>query len=288
MKKRVTVTQMEAEFSCTPKTNQRVKELEETISRISSLRRTYQIPQLKKGHELVFGVIGDTQIGSLYQRLDAADSLYDIFANEGVTDVFHTGDVLEGHRVYKGQEFELCAAGWEKQSTMFRDNFPKRKNITTHFITGNHDASFKSSCGIPVGESLEAMRPDCHYMGADSATIELTTESGRTFKVMLVHPNGGTAYAISYKMQKMIEALSGGTKPDMLAEGHFHKADLMPAYRNVCGVQSGCLQDQTPFMKRGGLAAHVGGWLFRVTVGTPNGLANRIRAEWFGFFEPES
>lgn len=288
MKTCITVSELEAKIAANPNATKRIKELEEALERLTGSKRTYKIPQLKKGHDLVFGMIGDTQVGSLYQRLDAANSLYDIFANEGVTDVFHTGDVLEGHHVYKGQEFELCAAGWEKQALMFRDQYPKRKGIRTHFITGNHDASFKSSCGINVGESLMELRPDCNFIGADSGTVELETESGRTYRIMLVHPNGGTAYAISYKMQKMIESLSGGTKPDMLAEGHFHKADLLPAYRNVCGVQTGCLQDQTPFMKRGGLAAHVGGWLFRVTVGTPEGLANRIRAEWFGFFEPES
>ena len=32
-------------------------------------------------------------------------------------------------------------------------------------------------------------------------------------KIELIHPDGGSSYAISYKPQKIIEAMEGGTKP---------------------------------------------------------------------------
>jgi len=68
-----------------------------------------------------------------------------------------------------------------------------------------------------------------------------------------------TSYAVSYRMQKMIESIAGGRKPDMLASGHYHKAETLPSYRNVFGVDVGCFEDQTPFMASRASAAHVGG-----------------------------
>ena len=56
---------------------------------------------------------------------------------------------------------------------------------------------------------------------------------------------------------------------------------MMPSYRNVCGVQAGTFEKQTPFMARGGLAAHVGGWIIDVTVGDG---CNRIKGEFVAVY----
>ena len=110
--------------------------------------------------------------------------------------------------------------------------------------------------------------------------MEWQTPAGK-FSLMLIHPGGGSAYALSYKPQKIVESLEGGTKPNMVAIGHFHKAEMMPSYRNICSIQSGTFQRQTPFMARGGLSAHVGGWIVDVTVGDGH---NVIRAEFVAFY----
>ena len=102
----------------------------------------------------------------------------------------------------------------------------------------------------------------------------ITNYKGRIYCVsvpnsnVLVRRNGRSAFSgNSYRPQKIVEQLEGGTKPDILAIGHFHKAEWMPAYRNVCVLQSGAFQWQTPFMRDLGLAAHVGGWIIKVTMG---------------------
>jgi hypothetical protein len=66
---------------------------------------------------------------------------------------------------------------------------------------------------------------------------------------------------MSYKVQKRIEAMSGGEKPNVLAIGHYHKAEYIPEYRNVHAFQTGCLQAQTPFMRGKGISAMIGGWI---------------------------
>jgi hypothetical protein len=138
-----------------------------------------------------------------------------------------------------------------------------------------------------VGPDLERTRPDWRFVGQDIGIVTLKAKGGFSYRVMLTHPGGGTAYAVSYRLQKMIESISGGQKPDMVAEGHFHKSLAMPAYRNVYGVECGCFEDQTPFMASRSLAAHVGGWVIRVTMNERKKLSVRVNAEWCGFFEEQ-
>jgi hypothetical protein len=169
---------------------------------------------------------------------------------------------------------------------MFADLAPKVKGVTTHFITGNHDNSFKKEIGLVPGPEIAAVRPDWKFVGQDIGTVTLKARGGFQFRVMLVHPDGGTSYATSYRLQKMIESISGGQKPDMLAEGHFHKALTLPNYRNVYGVESGSFVSQTPFMARKGIAAAVGGWIVTVTLNDRKRLTSRINTTWIGFYEP--
>lgn len=63
----------------------------------------------------------------------------------------------------------------------------------------------------------------------------------------------------------MIDAMSGGEKPNILAIGHYHKAEYL-FYRNVHCIQAGTFCAQTPFMRGKGLAANMGGWIVEITV----------------------
>jgi len=241
-----------------------------------------------KSNTLCFGVFGDTHYGSLYEAKDQCAAFYEVCRAAGVTDMLHAGDVVDGHRIYAGQEFELHAHGWAAQRDHFIRHAPRVSGITTHFITGNHDASLKKAAGLDVGPELADRRPDWHYLGEDAATIDFATPNGRRFRVMLIHPDGGTAYALSYKPQRITEQIEGGNKPNLLCIGHFHKAEWMPSYRNVSVIQVGAFQFQTPFMVRKGAAAHVGGWIVRVTVQEDDALSNMVRAEFVSFYSAKA
>ena len=233
-----------------------------------------------RGCEIRFALLGDTQFGSLYAHTEALSAFYEYAHAAGVTTFFHTGDVSDGHRVYKGHEFELRDLGLDAQLTRLGNVAPRIKGVKTRFITGNHDASFKSLAGVPVGKLIQQSRPDWEFLGEEQARVRWETPNG-PFELMLIHPGGGTAYGISYRPQKIVESLEGGTKPDMLAIGHYHKAEFMPAYRNVAVVQTGTFQRQTPFMARMGLAAHVGGWIMDIVKGDGH---NVIQARFVAFY----
>lgn len=90
--------------------------------------------------------------------------------------------------------------------------------------------------------------------------------------LIYVRRNGKTlwthnSYAISYRMQKIIESFTGGEKPNVLITGHDHKSNMLPSQRNIHGISAGCLQNQTPWMRQKKLAAHKGFWILTMSIG---------------------
>ena len=226
-----------------------------------------------------FGIIGDTHVGSLYFHEGALEGFFRYAREESCERIYVAGDVLDGHRVYKGQEFELRDIGLDAQVERLSDVTKALPKIPVSFITGNHDQSFKSLAGAPVGKLIE-QATGWTFLGEEQARVEFTLPAGK-FSLMLLHPGGGTSYALSYRPQKIVESLEGGTKPDLLAIGHYHKAEFIPSYRNVAVLQGGTFQRQTPFMARQGLAAHVGGWIVDVTKGDGH---NVVQAKFVAFY----
>jgi hypothetical protein len=263
--------------------------LAETISLMAKRQRPYEIPTAAEDNTIRFGLIGDTQIGSLYQRLDALKEFYAYCADQGIDTMLHAGDVIDGWRVYRGQEFELHpnARSWPEQRDMFADSMPRIDGLKTIFITGNHDVSFKKLVGLIVGDELQRVRPDWKFIGQDIGDVVFKTKGGNKLTVQMLHPGGGTAYADSYRLQKIIESISGGQKPDIIAVGHYHKALWEPNYRNVSGFLVGTFQSQTPFMIQRSLAAHIGGWIVTAVLGERKKLTTRVSAEFISFFEQE-
>ena len=89
-----------------------------------------------------FGVLGDTHLCSKEEKLDELVSFYDICRKMGVKTVFHAGDIVDGWGVYRGQQAEVHTFGAKGQADYVIKNYPQVAGITTHFITGNHDASW--------------------------------------------------------------------------------------------------------------------------------------------------
>jgi len=95
---------------------------------------------------------------------------------------------------------------------------------------------------------------------------EVIEYTGRVYCVsvpnttLMVRRNGKAIWSgNSYKMQKYLESLAGGEKPNAVFQGHFHKANYM-FYRNIHAIDAGALQDQSQFMKKKGSPSNVGFW----------------------------
>lgn len=227
---------------------------------------------------LRFAIMGDTQFGSKYAQLTHLHKFYDICQSEGIKTVYHTGDFTDGLKMRTGHEYELYEVSADEMRDDVVANYPKRDGITTYFITGNHDASIYKQVGYDIGQAITNARPDLVYLGRDCAVINLTPKC----TLELRHPWDGTAYALSYKIQKMIEAMESDSKPNILAVGHYHKAEYL-FYRNVHAFQTGCFQGQTPFTRGKGISVHIGGWIVTVTV-DETGTIQRISPEFIPFY----
>ena len=215
-----------------------------------------------KGNQIVrFALIGDTHINSNFTQLTYLHQFYDECAQRGIKHVYHAGDIDEGEQMRPGHQYECYTQGADAHVQEIVRVYPKRDGITTHFITGNHDAKTIQHCGYDIGNTIAEKREDLQYLGRDCAIVKLTPNC----TLELSHPRDGSAYAISYKPQKAIDAMSGGEKPNILAIGHYHKAQYL-FYRNVHCFQVGTFQAQTDFMRGKGLAANMGGWIVEITV----------------------
>jgi len=260
------------------------KELSELRAQVKAMTERKYIP-VHSFFESPFkvGVIGDMHLGSLYERLDLLRAAYDTFEHEKVAHVYHTGDLCDGEKMYRGHEYEIAVHGADAQIKHCVKVYPSKPGIITYFITGNHDLAFWKQSGLDIGEKIAQERSDLVYLGRELADVLIGPEKKKV-RLRLVHPGKGTAYALSYHPQKYMDALSGGQKPEIILMGHYHKAEMLPCYRNIHFLQTGCLQAQTPYMQRQSLAAHLGYWILEFTVDRPR-LISRFKTEFFAIYE---
>ena len=100
-------------------------------------------------------------------------------------------------------------------------------------------------------------------MGDDKGAFS-PKESPKTLEEMY-HPGGGCASSLSYKMQKYIDKMEPGCKPNILGSGHFHQSHMM-AYRNVIAFLIPCLTAKTNFAIRQGLENTMGAYFIDMYV----------------------
>lgn len=161
----------------------------------------------------------------------------------------------------------------------------------------NHEGWYIQREGVDFGRRLEQTardkgREDLIFLGhveADVALIasqETSKNLGWSTKeqiLRLFHPGGGTAYAISYAPQKIVESYQGREKPNILLVGHYHKQGFFQT-RNVYTILCGTCSDQSIFMRKNKNTAEVGGWLIKIQFGE-DGEITRFVPEWFGFYD---
>lgn len=234
-----------------------------------------------KGNRTIkFGLISDTHIGSKWAQISLIHEAYETFKREGIKHVYHAGDITEGWKMRPGHEHECYIHGSDDYVEETIQVYPKVEGITTYFITGNHDLSFVKLAGIDIGVQIANTRKDMVYLGQEIATVNLTPEC----TLELMHPRGGSGYAVSYRPQKIVESLEGGTKPNLMCIGHYHKR-LDMEYRNVEIVLPGAMQSQTPFMRGKALISTLGYYIIEIEV-TESGQIDRFRPEFFKTYVP--
>jgi hypothetical protein len=211
----------------------------------------------------VFGATSDNHLCSKYSRLEVLNDLYDRFERAGVQAVFNAGNWIDGEARFN--KHDLLVHGMDNQLAYLASHYPRRGAIKTYAVAGDdHEGWYAQREGVDIGRYAElkmrdAGRDDWVNLGYMEAHVRLVNaNTGAASVLAVVHPGGGSAYAVSYTVQKIIESLDGGEKPAVGLYGHYHKLACVNV-RNVWTIQTGCTQDQTPFMRKKKIDAHVGG-----------------------------
>lgn len=243
----------------------------------------------RKDNTFVFGALGDSHLGSKYERLDVTNDLYDRYAKAGVDRVFHTGNWIDGDE--PKNRHDISVHGMEPQLKYLAQKYPKRKGITTYAVAGeDHEGWWTRSEGIDIGSRAEDTmrkhdRTDWVNLGFMESHVRLVNaNSGKESILAVVHPGGGSAYALSYSIQKIIEALEGGEKPAVGLYGHYHKL-WSGNIRNVWVVCTGCGQDQTIFTRNKiKQETHVGGSLVELEQDPRTGAIIAMKCQLIRYF----
>lgn len=225
-----------------------------------------------------FGLVSDAHLNSKYQQLSHLNSFYDLCVEEGIKNVYNAGDLVEGTYLHRaGHIYEIFNHSADDQVDYVIENYPSREGITTYFITGNHDHTHLKNGGYDIGRRIDMERDDMIYLGINEAKIQLTPNC----RMDMVHPQDGSSYALSYALQKSIEAMPVDDLPQIYIVGHHHKAIYLHT-RGIHALEAGTFQAQTGWMKGKRLAAHVGGWIITLHV-DDEGRITRFTPQWIPF-----
>ncbi len=249
--------------------------------------RDYLIPaEVKFDHStqqmrLKIGIIADTHLCSKQQQLTFLRDFYFRAADEGVTSIYHAGDMIAGVEVYPGQSNDLIRFTEDEQVDYAVENYPKVEGVTTFVCSGNHDLSFVKRKGIDPLKPIAMQRADIKYLGQFSAWVQLAENC----TMYLLHPDGGAAYSDSYRLQKLIESFIGGRKPSIAVMGHFHRRCYISS-RNVHGFLGACFEGQTDFLRRKAVNPVIGGTILDIQF-TDNGAIHDIGVRFKQYLVPK-
>jgi len=200
-----------------------------------------------------FGYFSDSHIGHKMFSDELWDKMVKFFKREKIKVVYSPGDILEGMSGREGHIYELSHIGATAQIHRACELIPELPEV--YAIAGNHDLWYQSkgNAGFNVLQEIETRCSNFHYLGDWEADVILA----KGVLMKLYHGNDGSAYATSYKIQKLIESFTGGEKPNIVLSGHYHKA-LYTFIRNVHAFECGTICGQTRWMRGKKIAAHMG------------------------------
>lgn len=232
-----------------------------------------------KGDTIRIGLLTDTHLGSTYTAPEKLYSAFDVFAEKGVDFIAHCGDVFEGLSNRAGHVYECTHIGYNAQLDHGREVFAQWTDTDIFMVDGNHDRWFTKAVGAHIVSELCDGQENLVFLGHDEGDIELT---GTPATIRLWHGEDAGSYALSYRIQKIVESFTGGEKPHVLFAGHTHKATYV-FDRHIHCVSAGSIQSQSKWMRGKRIAAHTGFWVVEMVV-DKNGVV-AFSPTWYPFYD---
>lgn len=252
------------------------------IARGHTLHSSPVIPihDFQDGDWVTIGVMTDTHLGSKYTNPNLVADAFEQFDQADVDMVTIAGDITEGLSNRDGHVYECTHFGYTAQKTHSIEVLKQWTKTPLYMIDGNHDRWYIKSVGAYIVQDICNQIPNAEYLGSDEGSIWL--DKGKQIECRLWHgEDSNSGYAVSYRLQKLVESFSGGKKPNILFAGHVHKQGYFQI-RNVQCFSAGCIQSQSAWMRSKKIAADTGFWIIRLKIN--NQGISRVQSEWFPFY----
>lgn len=211
------------------------------------------------GEDVTIGFATDTHIGSKFFSDHLWKSFIEECKKQNVSRILFGGDLIEGMSNRPDQVYSLTDMGFSAQMD-HAERLLKMTDIPIYAIDGNHDRWGIKSGGVFAVRDVANRCKHVTFMGHDMADVEINGSKWR-----LWHGEDGSSYATSYRVQKIIESLTGGDKPNVLLCGHTHKQAYI-FERNIHAVSGGALSYQSDWMRAKRLPNHTGFHIIRATI----------------------
>ena len=229
-----------------------------------------------KGERTRIGVMGDVHFGSKYCLYEGVEEAFKEFEKEKVDIVCQVGDLTEGMSNRPGHIYELSHLGYYQQKKVAIEYMSKCP-VPLYIIDGNHDRWFIKSNGARIVPDICDNIEHATFLGHDEGNLAL----GDAASLRMWHGEDGSSYAVSYRIQKIVESLTGGQKPNVMFFGHVHKCTYL-FDRHIHCYSAGAFQRQTAWMRGKRLSSHTGFWIVDIYV-NKTGVA-KTTGTWYPFY----
>jgi predicted phosphodiesterase len=227
------------------------------------------------GDDVRIGFCTDTHIGSKYFPKHYWESFLEECYKTNVNMIIHSGDLIEGMSNRPDQIYSLTHVGYSAQMD-YAAELLKMTDLPIKIIDGNHDRWGIKSGGVFAVKDIAARLGHVEFIGHDQGIIDI---NGTTW--MPWHGEDSGSFATSYRLQKLIEAFTGGTKPQVILAGHTHKQGYF-FERNIHAVTGGALSMQSAWMRGKRLANHDGFHIIRATIADKE--IKSFSPTWYPFY----
>lgn len=129
-------------------------------------------------------VTSDLHFGNSLERLDLVNRLYEYAVNNGIHNIFCSGDFLDGTYTKGVQLMDSY-----EQINHFIKDYPFDKNINTFGVMGDHDHSILYKDNINMSEVINNYRNDIYLVAANNLLLNLKND-----KVSLHHHMSNGTY----------------------------------------------------------------------------------------------
>lgn len=218
------------------------------------LEKIFVMGEEKMGLRL--GIISDTHYGSPTTDNGVVRAAYRHFAEQGIKNVLHAGNVLAGKADKTYRRADRLTEDLEEQIALLKDNYPKIQGITTNLLLGHTDTTFEDGQINPGHEICDA-RKDFHYLGVVETDLVFNPEGKKSFTIRTYNERPYYTYGVSYQPQKKLEAMAGGDKPNIWLVSGSQQA-WHCRYREVEAFKLPGLQHQTLKMRDRAYGCNVG------------------------------